>query len=130
MILDTSAIIAAIIREPDGPRFQRAMLDAPSVAISSVTILETKIVLYSRHGAQAVAVLDEMLQNAGVLIVSFDGLLADTAFDAFCRYGKGQGHSAQLNIIGCAAYALAKVRGEPLLFKGADFTNTDIVPAL
>ena len=52
------------------------------------------------------------------------------AFDAFLRYGKGQGHPAQLNIIDCVAYALAKSRSEPLLFKGNDFANTDIVPAL
>lgn len=59
----------------------------------------------------------------------FDAELAAIAFDAFRRYGKGQGHPAQLNIIDCAAYALAKVRGEPLLFKGNDFEKTDISAA-
>lgn len=62
--------------------------------------------------------------------MSFDQQLAQVAFDAFCRYGKGQGHPAQLNIVDCAAYALARSRGEPLLFKGNDFDNTDIEPAL
>jgi ribonuclease VapC len=98
--LDTSAIVAAIANEPDGARFQQAMLTAAWLTISYVTALETRIVLQSRHG------------------------------DAFRRYGKGRGHPAQLNIIDCAAYALAKIRSEPLLFKGGDFSNTDLQPAL
>ncbi len=106
------------------------MLDAPSLAISSVTVLETRIVLYSRHGVAAVSAFNEMLENAGIIVAAFDGPLAEMAFDAFREYGKGQGHSAQLNIIDCAAYALAKARSEPLLFKGGDFANTDIVSAL
>ncbi len=130
MILDTSAIVAAITNEPDGPGFRKAMLNAPSLAISSVTVLEARIVLYARHGAEAVAEFNEMLENAGVLIVAFDEVQAGMAFDAFRQYGKGQGHPAGLNIVDCAAYALAKARGEPLLFKGSDFPNTDIVSAL
>lgn len=130
MILDTSAIIAAITREPDGPEFRKAMFNAPSLAISSVTVLETRIVLYSRHGAEAVAEFNEMLENAGVLVVPFDDVQAGMAFDAFRQYGKGQGHPAGLNIVDCAGYALAKTRGEPLLFKGSDFASTDIVPGL
>ena len=130
MVLDTSAIIAAIADEPDGTRFQQAMLGAASLTISSVTVLETRIVLQSRHGDEAVHEFDEMLDNAGIVVVPFDLEMADTAFQAFRRYGKGRGHPAQLNIIDCAAYALAKIRDEPLLFKGGDFNKTDLQPAL
>jgi ribonuclease VapC len=130
MILDTSAIIAAIANEPDSARFQNAMLGAAALAMSSITVLETRIALYSRHGEAAVAEFDEMAESAGIVIVPFDGELARAAFDGFRRYGKGQGHPAQLNILDCAAYALAKTRNEPLLFKGNDFLNTDVESAL
>lgn len=130
MILDSSAIVAAIANEPDGARFQEAIFGASSLMISSVTVLETRIVLQSRHGDEAVHEFDEMLENAGIVIVPFDAEMAATAFQAFRQYGKGRGHPAQLNIIDCAAYALAKMRDEPLLFKGGDFEKTDIQPAL
>ena len=126
MILDTSAIVAILTPESDAARFQNAMLAAASMAISSVTALETRIVLHCRFGTEAVGAFDKMLENAGIVIVPFDGELAQVAFEAFRRYGKGQGHPAQLNIIDCAAYALAKTQAEPLLFKGNDFDKTDI----
>jgi len=130
MILDTSAVIASIADEPDRAHFQRAILGATSLAISSITVLETRIVLYSRQGLDGVHAFNEMLEQSGIVIVPFDGDLASIAFDAFRRYGKGQGHPAQLNIVDCAAYALAKARSEPLLFKGNDFAQTDIPQVL
>jgi ribonuclease VapC len=130
MVLDTSAIIAAIANEPDGPRFRTAMLDADSLLISAVTVLETKIVLFARLGPEAVDLFDELLEKAGIAVVSFDHEMAKAAFEAFRRFGKGQGHPAQLNIVDCAAYALAKARSQPLLFKGADFARTDVLAAV
>lgn len=130
MILDTSAIVATITNETDESRFRDAMLGAASLLISSITVLETRIVLQSRQGPEAVRAFDEMLENTGIVTVPFDAEMAEVAFRAFRRYGKGQGHPAQLNIIDCAAYALAKIRGERLLFKGRDFEKTDIEPAL
>ncbi len=130
MVLDTSAIVAAISGESDGLRFQEAMRRGGALTISSITVLETRIVLLSRHGAGAVRQFNEMIENAGIAVVPFDAEMSTTAFDAFQRYGKGQGHPAQLNIVDCAAYALAKVRGEPLLFKGNDFAKTDVQTAL
>jgi len=106
------------------------MIRSASLSISTVTVSETKIVLHSRHGAEAVREFEEMLQNAGIALVPFDGEMADVAFDAFRRYGKGRRHPAQLNIVDSVAYALAKIRDEPLLFKGADFEKTDVVAAL
>ncbi len=130
MVLDTSAIIAAIANEPDGSRFQTAMFNADSLLISALTVLETKIVLFARLGSEAVDLFDEMVDKAGIVIVSFDYEMAKAAFEAFRRFGKGQGHPAQLNIVDCAAYALAKSRSQPLLFKGADFARTDVLAAV
>ena len=86
--------------------------------------------LYSRSGVEAVAILHELIDRAGIAIVPFDAPLSEAAFDTFKRYGKGQGHRAKLNIVDCAAYALAKARDLPLLFKGDDFAATDIRRAL
>ena len=129
MVLDTSAIIAAIANESDGSRYRTAMFGADSLLISAVTVLETKVVLFARLGSEAVDLFDELLEKAGIVVVSFDGEMARAAFDAFRRFGKGQGHTAQLNIVDCAAYALAKARLQPLLFKGGDFARTDVLSA-
>jgi ribonuclease VapC len=130
MVLDTSAIIATITNEQDSARFRAAMLGAESLLISSVAVLETRIILFARLGWDAVVLFDELLENAGIVVVPFDDETARTAFDAFRRYGKGQGHPAQLNIVDCAVYALAKTRSQPLLFKVGDFDRTDILSAL
>jgi ribonuclease VapC len=108
MVVDTSAIVAAIAMEPDAVRFRAAMLGATSLAMSSATVLESKIVLHSRHGAAAVDAFDQMLEAAAIAIVPFDAQMAQLAFDVFRRYGKRQGHPAQLNIIDCTVYALAR----------------------
>ena len=130
MVLDTSAIIASIMNEPDSSRFREAMLGAESLLISSVAVLETQIVLQARLGQAAVELFEELLQKSGIVVVPFDMEMAKAAFDAFRRFGKGQGNPAQLNIIDCAVYALAKTRSHPLLFKGSDFDQTDIQSAL
>jgi ribonuclease VapC len=77
-----------------------------------------------------VGLFEELLDNAGIVVVPFDDEMASAAFDAFRRFGKGQGHPAQLNIADCAVYALAKARSQSLLFKGGDFDRTDIRSAL
>lgn len=130
MVLHTSAIVAAIAAEPDAARFRAVILGATSLAISAATVLESKIVLQSRHGQAAADAFDQMLEDAGIEIVPFDAPMAQLAFNAFRRYGKGQGHPAQLNIMDCAVYALATMRGESLLFKGSDFEKTDVQAAV
>jgi ribonuclease VapC len=77
-----------------------------------------------------VDLFNEVLEKAGIAVVPFDDEMAKVVFDAFCRFGKGQGHPAQLNIVDCDVYALAKVRSQPLLFKGDDFARTDVSSAL
>jgi ribonuclease VapC len=96
MVLDTSAIIATITNEPDSSRYQAAMLDAESLLISSVAVLETRIVLFARLGVDAVGLFDDLLEKAGIVVVPFDDGMAMAAFDAFRRFGKGQGHPAQV----------------------------------
>ena len=128
--LDTSAIIATITNEQDSSRFREAMLGAENLSISSVTVLETRIVLFARLGLDAVGLFEELLENAGIVVVPFDDEMASAAFDALRRFGKGQGHPAQLNIADCAVYAPAKARSQSLLFKGGDFDRTDIRSAL
>jgi ribonuclease VapC len=130
MVLDTSAVIAAIANEEDSSRYQAAMLSAEALFMSSIAALETRIVLFARLGPDAVAHFDRMLEQAGIVVIPFDEDLARTAFEAFRRYGRGRGHPARLNIVHCAVYALAKTRSEPLLFKGDDFAHTDLRSAL
>lgn len=130
MVIDTSAIFAAISGEPDSKLFRDAIISAPLRLISAVTLLETQIVLVSRSGGSALTTLHQLIDRAGIAVVPFDEPMAEAAFLAFRRFGKGQGHKAQLNIIDCAAYALAKSRDLPLLFKGNDFAATDIRSAL
>ena len=130
MVIDTSAIFAAITGESDSGAYRSAIAVASLRLISAVTLLETQIVLVSRSGSNSIPILRELIERAGIAVVPFDGSTAEAAFDSFKRYGKGQGHRAQLSIIDCAAYALAKTRELPLLFKGTDFAATDIQPAL
>jgi len=130
MVLDTSAIVATIVREPDAERYRNAMLAADAITMSAVTALESRIVLHARFGTKAVEAFEDMIEGARIEIVPFEARMADVAFDAFRRYGKGQGHPAQLNIVDCIAYALARVRAEPLLFKGNDFGKTDVLRAI
>jgi ribonuclease VapC len=86
MVLDTSAIVAAILGESDGASYRQAMLDARELEISTVTVLETRIVLHARFGSDAVREFDEMLKEVGVLVVPFDEAMTDAAFEVFQRY--------------------------------------------
>jgi ribonuclease VapC len=94
MVLDTSAIIATISNEQDSSLFRAAMLGAESLSISSVAVLETKIVLFARLGRDAVGPFEEMLEKAGIVVVPFDDEMARAAFDAF-RQGAGASGSVE-----------------------------------
>jgi ribonuclease VapC len=126
MVLDTSAIIAAITNEEDSSRFRAAMLGAESLLISSVAVLETRLVLFARLGLDAVGLFEELLENAGM--VPFDDEMARAAFDAFRRFGKGQGQAAQLNIVDCPVYALAKVVPSPSSSRVTILTGRILIP--
>jgi ribonuclease VapC len=130
VVIDTSAIVAAIANEPDGDVYRTAIKTAPVWLMSAVSLLETRIVLFSRLGSNAITTFDELIARAGIIVEPFDESLATAAFDAFCKYGKGQNNRAQLNIVDCVVYALARSRNLPLLFKGRDFSHTDIRSAV
>ena len=129
IVIDTSALVAIMGDEPER-RFFNELIDTESnTCISSASLLETRMVLFARSGDTAVLALDAFLLKCGMTVVEVSPRIADIAFDAYRRYGKGLGHPAALNYGDCFSYALAKYLDAPLLFKGDDFTMTDIVPA-
>lgn len=125
MVVDTSALLAILNDEPERRRFNEAIEGAESVAVSAATFVETSIVIEARFGAEGVRDLDHFLGLAGIKVREVDVEQAHVARRAFTDFGKGR-HPAGLNFGNCFSYALAKVRGERLLFKGNDFTKTDI----
>jgi ribonuclease VapC len=125
MVIDSSALIAILRREPEGDAFKRAIFQAPIRLLSAVTKLEASMVAAGRRGGAGIAELDSLLADLRVVVVPFDDHHAMIARDAFLRYGKGR-HRAGLNFGDCAAYALAIGEAEPLLFKGTDFGATDV----
>ena len=124
MTLDTSAVIAILLDEPERDEFVRRIEAEGKVVMSTVSALEAGMVLEGKRGQQAGLNLDLFLQRANVELVPFDQQQLDVARMAFRRFGKGR-HAAGLNFGDCASYALAWCSGEPLLFKGTDFGATD-----
>lgn len=129
IVLDTSAVVALLQGEDDAPRMARAIADADGCILSAVSHLEAAMVLIGRSGAEAADDLDALIERVGIEVVPFDRRQSELARDAFLRFGKGR-HPAALNFGDCAAYALAAGRGLPLLFKGNDFSQSDIQAAL
>ena len=128
--MDTSAIIAILRAEPEERRFTDAIIDADAACLSAVSLQESAMVLAGQRGTAATwRPLDALIQQLALEVVPHDAELARIAREAFLRFGKGR-HPAALNFGDCAAYALAKARGLPLLFKGHDFVQTDIAVAL
>lgn len=125
VVIDTSAILAILFQEAEAEMCSRAMASASGRFVSAVSFLEAAMVLRARRGEDGIADLYLLIETAALDIVPFghdDGL---AALDAFTRFGKGR-HPAGLNMGDCASYALAASRGLPLLFKGDDFSRTDI----
>jgi ribonuclease VapC len=129
MVIDTSALVAILLREPDAERFASALGEAPVRLLSAVTRVELSFVIGGRKGEAGRADLDLLLRDGGFDVVSVTPQQALIAIDAFRRFGRGR-HRAGLNIGDCFSYALAMATEHPLLFKGADFVYTDIRPAL
>ena len=126
MVIDTSAVLAWLKNEPERERIVAALEAHPVCRISAVSLLEAHIVVRGREHPAMIGKLQRFLEEAGAVVMPFDERQARIADMAFLRYGKGQGHPAQLNFGDCAVYALAKSLGEPLLFVGNDFAQTDI----
>lgn len=128
--VDTSAIVAIALGEPERPAFRAAILQAGRVLISTASVLEAKMVLYARRGPRAVVLADDLFHLPMFEIVPPAPADLAAAYGAFVVFGKGSGHPAALNFGDLFSYALAKVRGLPLLFKGNDFAETDLIPVL
>lgn len=128
MVIDTSPIVAIFFNEPDARLFRERIAEDPVRLISAATVVEAAMVIEARLGEAGGAELDLWLHKADVEIVPVTAEHADQARRAWRRYGKGR-HPAGLNFGDCFSYALATLSGEPLLFKGNDFSQTDIKAA-
>jgi ribonuclease VapC len=126
MVLDTSALLAILFDEAERRVFTEAIEAAERRLLSAASFVETSMILESRHGAEGVRALDRLLAAADIEIVAVDLEQAQAAREAFRQFGKGR-HPAGLNFGDCFPYALAKCQGEPLLFKGGDFSQTDVL---
>lgn len=127
--LDTSAIVAIAMSEPEEPDFSRLIVIEQAL-VGTPTLVEARIVLTSRMPAFAESFMTRFVQPPLLHPVRFTYETYQLAAEAYDRYGKGGGHSAQLNFGDCMAYAVAKHFDVPLLYKGNDFAHTDIRPAL
>ena len=130
MILDTSAVVAILRDEPEAGAFAKAIEDAAHRRISAVNYVEAAAVIDGSRDPIASRRFDELLREAEVAIEPVTEGQARTARAAYRDFGKGSGHPASLNFGDCFAYALAKAKREPLLYKGEDFTHTDVEPAV
>ncbi|MDE2595843.1 MAG: type II toxin-antitoxin system VapC family toxin [Sphingomonadales bacterium] len=129
MIVDSSALVAIMRREPEADSFSEAILAADTPMMSAASYLESGIVIDRSRNPQASADFDRVIDALSLSIAPVTASQARLAREAYRRYGKGTGHPAGLNFGDCFSYALAIEAGKPLLFKGNDFTQTDLADA-
>jgi ribonuclease VapC len=130
MIIDSSAMMAILFAEPEAEACARAIEAASHRRLSAANFLEAAIVVDGRRDPIISRRFDDFLREAAIAIENVDLEQVTIARQAYRDFGKRSGHPAQLNYGDCFAYALARCRGEPLLFKGDDFARTDIASAL
>jgi ribonuclease VapC len=130
IVVDTSALLAILEEEQDAAVYARAIAEADPPVISAASVLEAGIVMLNRHGSRALRRVNQLLQEAGFQVENVTPQHVHEALQAYAAYGKGQKGRAGLNYGDCFSYALAKVMGLPLLFKGKDFSEADIPSAL
>lgn len=128
MIIDTSAVVAILYREPEASAFAQLIHEADICRISVASYIELSMVIESQLGPEGMRQAEAFLRRAGIVIEPVTVDQGDLARQAFLDFGKGR-HKAGLNFGDCFSYALAKAKDEPLLFKGSDFSLTDIRPA-
>ena len=129
MIIDSSALIAILLQESEAERIARAIALDSTRLMSAATWLEISIAVFLRAGEEGLRSLDLLAAKYQINVVPLTPMQAEIARRAFKQYGKGI-HPARLNFGDCIVYALVKDSGEPLLFKGEDFNQTDIVPVI
>lgn len=125
IVVDTSAAVAVLFREPAGPAVRDQLRSAPARSMSAPTVVELGMVLTGRLDSEGDRVLRRFLDDADVEVVPFDEQMSRLALDGFRRFGKGR-HPARLNLGDCFTYALAAATGEPVLCTGDDFARTDV----
>ncbi|NJD19728.1 MAG: type II toxin-antitoxin system VapC family toxin [Gemmatimonadetes bacterium] len=126
MVLDSSALLAILLSEPEAPRMLRAITAAPTRWVGVPTLVETAAVMLARKGSAGEIALDALLLRLGVSTVDMTADAGRLARLAYARFGKGVGAPGVLNFGDCLAYGVAMAAGEPLLFKGGDFAATDV----
>ena len=126
MIIDTSAIAALLLDEPEAPKMAHLMAVAPARRLSAASYVELAAVIDGRRDPTLAGALDVIIRAYRIDVVPFTPDQARIAREAYQRFGRGSGHPARLNMGDCFSYALARDLGEPLLFKGSDFALTDI----
>lgn len=130
MIVDTSAVIAILVEEEEADGFTAAIVAAGGAQISAGSWIELSAV-FTRSGREHLfPLLQELVQRLSIVIAPISARQGAIGHEAYRRFGTGSGHRARLNLGDCFSYALAKETGAPLLFKGDDFTHTDVTPAL
>ncbi len=129
MVVDSSALIAILRGEPEEPAFRNAIRTAPNRLLGAPTRGEASMVALGRRGERGLEQMQALIERLELEVVPLSDDHAKLAIEAFRRFGKGR-HSASLNYGDCFSYALAKATGEPLLFKGDDFSQTDIKRAV
>ncbi len=129
IVVDSSCVLAILQNEPEKDAFRAVLAGGDRCLMSAVNVHETLCVMRGRYGVVGAARLWDLIGDTEIEIVPFDELQVRAAAAAFDRYGKGINAKSALNLADCAAYALAKTMGAPLLFKGNDFVATDVIPA-
>jgi ribonuclease VapC len=130
IVVDTSALVAIVFAEPERPAFTDAIRQAGKALISTVSVVEARMVVHGRRGERAVLLLNDLLRLPLFEVVAPGPQEMDTAYAAFVAFGKGSSHPSRLNFGDIFSYALAKIRNLPLLYKGDDFARTDLLSAL
>ncbi len=128
MFIDTSVIVAILSKESDATEFANK-IEATPCCTSALVILEAAMRLSAKLGIDPVAVeqrIQALMDEARITLAPMDARTASLAIKAFADYGKGRGHPAQLNLADCLSYACAKAQSIPLLYKGKDFSHTDL----
>jgi ribonuclease VapC len=128
VIVDSSAVVAVLHKEPGYTEIKKAMGDAEIVSIGAPTLVECVVVMGRADGQQGVDALSDLIHELGIEVLPFSEPHADLATDAFLDYGKGR-HPARLNYGDCMTYATARSADRPLLYTGDDFAQTDIQAA-
>ena len=130
MIVDSSALVAILKREPEQAAFSALLESTKDVKMSAATYFETSIVIDSLRDTLTSSLLDDLIERSKIVIEPVTAEQAKIAREAYRIFGKGSGHPANLNFGDCFTYALARDKREPLLFKGDDFVHTDLRAAI